>query len=438
MTDRPRYREGQRLDVEVLESEQDYLVEGRRQHDLTGHGPGIVHGLGLSTVAAGVLVAPGVAVDDAGRTLVVPRVIRLPWKDLPAGAAGLDLWLSYQETTTADRVGEGVCVRVQRVETAAAVSSPADSLIALGRLERDDSGVPPYVPVPVPLSYPDAVAGSVEARPGVAMRLGAEPLFALDAPGPVRRLAVGTRATEVVGTLSVPAGRVGGPVRFERPVPVPEQAFPWRWYRVDGPRLRVELAAPAGTEMPEWYRFTVKTCRDSTRRAGAAGATTTVRGDLTVRGALVRAAAGGDPDDPRLREELLGTWVDAVDVASRAVDARFRGPAVEAGTMSITLVPGAAAGSPLPYRVLLVNDGSSLITGISLVLTTTVDGVTADPVTTDGLQLAPSQTRTLDESVVLPSLGSMVHVSAAALGVLPGNRIAYASGVLDYEGTIIH
>ncbi|GAA4547887.1 hypothetical protein [Amycolatopsis samaneae] len=432
MTDRPRYREGQRLDVGVLESEQDWLVEGRRRHDLVAHGPGIAHGLGLTTAATGVFVAPGVAVDEAGRTLVVPAPIRVPWKDVPTGAYALDLWLSYEETTTGDRTEEGVCVRIQRVMPGVAASSPADSLIALGRLVHH-AGMPPYVPIEVPLSCPDAEAASVAAPSGAALRLGEDPVFAVDAPGPVRRLAVTGDATEVTGTLSAASGRIGGPIRFGRAAPAPKEARPWRWYRVAGEGLRVELAAPARTEVPEWYRFAVLTCRGGTPLAVDAGGTTTVEGDLEVKGTLVRTAPAGDPDDPRVREQLLGTWVDAVDVASRAVDARFSGPSVDPDTISVTLTPGTYDGTTLPYRVVVKNTSSLLVTSLSVVLASTVDGGTAVHDVTDGLALGPGTTHQLDKSVSPVRASGKVHVTAAALGLLPGRRLAYAGGVLDYQ-----
>jgi hypothetical protein len=428
VTDRPRYREGRRLDAGVLTAEQDYLTEGRRTHDRTAHGSGVAHGLGLTTAAAGVTIAPGVAVDGAGRSLVVPAPIRLPWADLPGDAAGLDLWLAYRETATADRIAAGVCVQVEVVTATAAAVAPPESAVYLGRLRRGDTG---YVVEPGGVSYPDVVASTV-AAPGVTLRLAAEPLLAVEGPGPAR-LAVTSSGTSVTGTLAAPDGRVAGPVRFGGPGPAPGRARPWRWYRT-GNELRAEIATPAPTEVPEWSRFAVLTCSGSTPLAVDAGGTTTVSGDLTVEGPVVQAAAGPDPDDPRLRARMLGTWVDAVDVASRAVDDRFRGPAVDPSVLTVTLTPGPAGPGVLPYRLVVNTTGAALVTDVSVVATTTVDGTTSTATLASGRQVSSGQGLTLDVSVPLPAASSQVHVSAAVLGVLPGSRVAYASGTLDFAG----
>lgn len=433
MTDRPRYREGQRLDVGVLTSEQDYLAEGRTRHDTTAHRPGVAHGLGLATAAAGVTIAPGLAVDDAGRSLVVPAPIQLPWQDLPSGAVGLDLWLSYQEKSTTDRVEAAVCVRVEPVRATASVAVLPDFLVYLGRLRHNATGVPPYVPEPGGVSYSDIVASSVAASPGVTIRLGADPLFGLDAPGPVRRLAVTSSATSVTGILAAPSGWGEGPVRFGAAASGPERARPWRWYHV-AREMRAELAAPAPTEVPEWYRFAVLTCSGSTPLAVDAGGTMTIDGDLRVEGPVVRAAPGTDPDDPRLREQTVGTWVDAVDVASRAVDTRFQSPVVDPSVMTVSLTQGTVAGAALPYNVVVSTTGASLITDVSVVATTTVDGTTGTTSLASARQVSPARPVALTGSVPLPTASSRVHVSIATLGVLPGGRVAYASGSLDFQG----
>lgn len=475
---RPRYREGQRLGRDDLVAEQDYLIATRRRHDINGHGWGIAHGLGLSAGTAGITIDPGLAVDGYGRALIVPEPIRLRWADLPSDVSALDLWLWHQEKTTVDRVTEEVCVQILRVERTSAVrhAALADSEIDgaatrsgaaadspywpvyLGRLVAGDGGTPPYVPAPSRLSYPIAVAETVTAPSGVAMNLDADPLLAVDVPNgegiPARRLEVTTdRGTSIIGS-AVTAGAVlapGEPLRFVAPVAAPEHAWPWRWYHaqtrvegaITGNALRIEMGEPATTDIPEWYRFAVVSTSDSPQVAPPpqpplavdAGGTTTIGGTLTVRGPLVRAPLGDDPDDARLQDKLLGTWVDSVDAASRAVDARFSGGLVDSSALSVALSlanpPATDNPRTLHYQLTVTNTGRAPVTNMSVFTAITVNGTRSTETPVKGEQLAASGQLSRSLTVVI-SRGAHVHVAATALGVLSGGRVGYGSGELDY------
>jgi hypothetical protein len=68
---RVHYRDGQRLDAADLADEREYHRARRARHLLAPHRPGIVHGLQLEVDDGSLVLHPGVAVDPAGRLIVV-------------------------------------------------------------------------------------------------------------------------------------------------------------------------------------------------------------------------------------------------------------------------------------------------------------------------------------------------------------------------------
>ena len=90
MNQRVQYRERQRLTASDLNDEQDYLAGLWFAHNVTSHSPGIVRGLALHADGT---VQPGVAVDGAGRYLILSAA--QPVTPLPAGGAQADVWLIY-------------------------------------------------------------------------------------------------------------------------------------------------------------------------------------------------------------------------------------------------------------------------------------------------------------------------------------------------------
>jgi hypothetical protein len=446
---RPRYREGQQLGVDDLVTEQDYLIATRRRHDITSHSWGIAYGLTLSAQTSGLVIAPGYAVDALGRPLVVPDPLRLRWTDLPSGPDNLDIWLRYQEEEVADRVTEDVGVLVLSGGIGAMAA------VYLGRLARNQ-GSPPYLPADSQLTYLDAEGGSVTAQTGTELVLDADPLLSVripDATGAsVRRLAVtAARRTTVNGTLVTPNTNLTDDraLRFGDPVPAPEQALPWRWYQaelltdgvVTGRELRIEVGAPKATDVPDWYRFAVSTASGLAPLAVDAGGTTTIGGDLTVRGPLVFGPLTVDPDDPRLADALLGTWVNAVDQSSRAVDQRFSGDLFDTTSLTVTLAsaPSTRSAQPPPttfdYAVTVTDNSTQQITDITVVAMTTVNADRTTEVLARIAVLAPGANYPLTHSVTLPGAGAIVRVEVFTLGLLPGGRISLGAADLDWQDT---
>lgn len=452
---RVRYREGQRLTVDDLTTEQDYLIATRRRHDLSGHGPGVVRGLRVSIDAGGFTVEPGMAVDDGGRVLASPEPLRTTWAELPAEHPGaLDLWLRHEEEASADRVAEGVTLLIVPVaevssRVAAPTAPPAGTAVYLGRLAATGDGQ--YEPVPTALTYPPAVAEVITAQTGTSLLLGVDPVLAVRAPGDAGPpLAVGrSGAATVTGPLASAEVDLQPtrPLRFAEPVAEPAAASPWRWYRTDlrsqgvitGRVSRVELGAPTSTDVAAWYRFTVAAdpAGENPPLTVDAGAVTTVGGDLTVLGSLVYAPLGDDPEDSRLAEKLLGTWVDAVAAASSAVDARFTGSGlVVEDALELLMAPATTpvVDDTFFWELVVHNTTDDLVTGVTVATLTEVGSEVTQDKPVEGQRLAAGdRTAALVVDVPLPADIDRVHVMASAFGVLPGGQIAFGTAVLDWR-----
>jgi hypothetical protein len=90
--------DGMAVTEEVWEQAHAYHREGQRLHALFGHGPGIV--TGLNVIASdppdrSVYILPGIAIDPAGQTIVVPQPVAYDFGEEIEGF--LYLLLSYRE-----------------------------------------------------------------------------------------------------------------------------------------------------------------------------------------------------------------------------------------------------------------------------------------------------------------------------------------------------
>lgn len=458
---RPRYRENQQLSADDLDTEQAYLIATRRRHDVTAHTPGVAHGLTLSSLVTGCVITAGLAVDSLGRAVVLPDTVLLRWSDLPAGAAALDLFLSYREDVVADRVTEGADVHVTSVQPADGAAGPAQS-VYLGRLVKSSGGDPPYTPAASQVVFVAAEGAAVVAETGTTVRLGADPSATIvvpDANGqPVPRFAVSpANGVGVNGTVAADDAQLTGDhplLRFGAPVPVPRAAWPWRWYRAEnmadgvvaGQQLRVELGAPANTGMPDWFRFAVDDGSGTLPLTVDAGGATTI-GSLNVEGTLVFGPLGPDPGDPRLVATLVQTWTGAVDQGSRAVDKQFSGDLFDTSALTITVTvvpptppsPQTAAPPPrlsLAYTVTVTNDSDQPVTDLTIAAVNTINNArSSERLARLDTPLSPGTDYTLTHNLPLPGLvGVTVHVEVVALGLLPGGKVTLGITNFDWRG----
>ena len=455
---RPRYRENQQLSAEDLDTEQAYLIATRRRHDVTAHAAGVAHGLTLSSVAAGCVITAGLAADDLGRAVVLPDTVLLRWSDLPAGAAALDLFLSYREDVVADRITEGADVHVTSVQPAGGAAGPAQS-VYLGRLVKTTDGGPPYAPAASQVVFVAAKGATEAAAAGTTVRLGADPSATVavpDANGPaVARLALSpTNGTGVNGTVVAGSAEFAGdhPLGFGVPVPAPQAAWPWRWYHaetmadgvVTGQQLRVELGAPASTGMPDWSRFAVADGGGNFPLTVDAGGATRI-GSLSVEGTLVLGPLAPDPGDPRLVTTLVQTWADALDQGSRAIDQQFSGDLFDTSALTVTaaVVPPPSLQtatirppppSSLTYTVTVANGSSQPVTDLTIAAVNTISGTqSSERLMRLDTPLSPGTDYTLTHQLALPGAAVTVHVEVVALGLLAGGRVALGLAGFDWR-----
>ena len=138
---RPVFFTGRLLDAATFEAEQKYVLDKHRRQLRELHGPGIVHGLGVSIEggagAERLHVEPGYAIDGYGNDVIVCARTRVP---LPALGAPLFLHVRRWDRLT-DFVATGEGNTAGAIEEAALfgfareVGSPA---IAIARLVATD------------------------------------------------------------------------------------------------------------------------------------------------------------------------------------------------------------------------------------------------------------------------------------------------------------
>lgn len=445
---RPRYRENQPLSADDLDTEQAYLIATRRRHDVTAHTPGVAHGLTLSCLVTGCVITAGLAVDGLGRAVVLADTVLLRWSDLPAGAAALDLFLSYREDVAADRVTEGADVHVASVQPTDGAAGPAQS-VYLGRLVKSTDGDPPYKPAASQVVFVAAEGATVVAETGTMVRLGADPsvtVVVTDANAqPVPRFAVSpTNGVGVNGTVVVGDAEFAGdhPLRFGAPVPVPQVAWPWRWYHAEntadgvvaGQQLRVELGAPTNTGMPDWFRFAVYDDSGMFPLTVDASGTTTI-GSLNVEGTLVFGPLAPDPGDPRLVATLVQTWTDAVGQGSRAVDQQFSGDLFDTSALTVTVSVVSQQPLSLTYTVTVSNSSSQPVTDLTIAAVNTINNAqSSERLVRLDTPLSPGADYTLTHNLPLPGLVDVtVHVEVVALGLLPGGKVTLGITNFDWQ-----
>jgi hypothetical protein len=132
--ERNRYFEGRLLTAADLEREQAYLRDKRLLHNRFLHGPGVVHGLGVTVDDGCIVVEAGLALDATGREIVVPSPHRLCPDDHVDDAVSVVLRYVEHETDHAT-IREGYELRL-----AVPGAVGADDVV-LAELRCDESGL---------------------------------------------------------------------------------------------------------------------------------------------------------------------------------------------------------------------------------------------------------------------------------------------------------
>jgi hypothetical protein len=128
--ERVRYFDGQLLGVDDLRAEQEYHRSMRYLHNRL-HGSGVASGFDVGVVDGEVHVGPGLAIDAAGREIVLTEAVCLDATVVPAGGR----WRLVVEW--AEQPARAVPVPGDEPQASRWVERPRLSLVAAGKV-RDD------------------------------------------------------------------------------------------------------------------------------------------------------------------------------------------------------------------------------------------------------------------------------------------------------------
>ena len=133
------------VDAEIWNESNLTHVLHRRLHLLAGHRPGIVTGLEVIASADGkrVVVAPGVAIDRNGQTVVLNDHVSIQLKKNGFQYIGIEFVATLDDSPAVDVGGVSQGYRMRERSVVEASSSPlADPKIELARIERSSVAAP--------------------------------------------------------------------------------------------------------------------------------------------------------------------------------------------------------------------------------------------------------------------------------------------------------
>ena len=136
--------DGMAVTAEIWEEAHEYHRQSQRSHVLFSHGPGIV--TGLEVIASdppdrSVYILPGIAVDPAGQTIVLPQPVAYDFGDEIEGF--LYLLMSYKESRPrADKGQDGPLYVHDEFSIVARPTLPDVPVVELARLKRDSRAAP--------------------------------------------------------------------------------------------------------------------------------------------------------------------------------------------------------------------------------------------------------------------------------------------------------
>jgi hypothetical protein len=144
---RLKYYNGQFLQEPDFTAEQEYHLDRQRRHNRHLHTPGIAHGLAVTAAVNtnSVSVAPGTAIDDQGRQVVLHEPATVGFDSSHNGQSVLVVISYAQEESDDATVGDAGKTRwLERPKVEAILESsapPASERIRLARLQINGSGL---------------------------------------------------------------------------------------------------------------------------------------------------------------------------------------------------------------------------------------------------------------------------------------------------------
>jgi hypothetical protein len=449
---RPRFADGQVLSAGDLTAEQTYLIAARRRHLLSGHTPGIVFGLEPSLQNGVVTVSPGLAIDGAGRELIVSEATAA--RSAPAmPGSGSEIGIYVQYSLVAAAGGDPAHARLseQADVFTGPVSSDTTPVSDVTGLPDDASA--PACPVLLGVvkaggmgfdltgrTYAGAIGSAVSAPQGTSRlafgRTGSLSVSVAEQTEPALR--VDAAGTSIAGDAAVD-GSLAAAVAALQSQPASAGTSPWALCRTSVPatpptattpgtpafeELRIGLPAPAAGPDPTQQAVSVG-AQDS---AGSfvrtmsvlTDGTVLIDGDLHITGRLATAPAPVDASDPRLRQALLANFVNGVQAGVEALEDHYT------GRLALTKMQLQAAAG-----------GVACTLSVDNVSAVEVDNITVTAAVWLAGTPAPTPDQTLATSVQLPAGASLaVHGTLTAPGSGAMNVLVRASGT-GLAGTTI-
>lgn len=421
---RPTYREGQLLQVAELQAEQQSRTDALSRHEQNVHTPGIAFGLEVTTVArlTGIQIQPGLAVDGAGRYLVLEH---------PLTAS-----LADGEDVTVSIVWRAGTSQVELSDTPPPAPSDrtADAWpVVLCRAELKGGTVTVHTDVREDLRLRattlSAPAGGSRVVLGAQSGRSTQVLGVQVADGGAGLADVTTVDADGTGRVSVDTSVAGAvhaaqPVVLDTPIPPPPAALPWSLYRATLTRpdqtvveqLRLEIGEVTSGVDPHSLESLVMQGGTGTGKnllhVDAGGTVTicgplTVAGFTTVTGTTVPLPAGQTLSSLAAQEaDLLAR---AQVILNRLTNTDLQ--ATQAGTPT-------TAGNQVTYTLQLATSATTAVSGVAVYETVIAPArLIHRQFIAQGLNLPPAGTHDITQTIDVGATGMTVTIAVLAIGV---------------------
>jgi hypothetical protein len=424
---RPTYREGQFLRVEELQTERQSRSDALARHEQNVHAPGIAFGLEVTIAAllTGIEIQPGLAVDGAGRYLVLEQPLTASLTD------GEDVTVSivWRQGTSQ--------IELSDTPPPAPADRTADAWpVVLGRAELTKGTVTVHSDVREDLQLQAAALS--DPAGGSRVLLGGQSghhtqvlgVQLTDDKGALANVSTvnadGTGRVDI--DISV-AGevQVGGRVRLHAPAPAPQAAVPWSLYRATLTRpdktvaeqLRLEVGEVKSGVNPGAVELLVATggkgaAQDLLRVDGVT--TVTIGGPLTVEGfSTVTGFPGPLPAGTTL-SSLAAQEAQLLAVAQVLLNQLTNSDlqaALHAG-------PAVSGGTAVTYTLRLTSSATTAVTAVAVyetVVNLTTNALASSQFIAQGIDLPAASSHDVARTVTLGPHPTSASVAIMAVGV---------------------
>jgi hypothetical protein len=420
---RPVYREGQLLEAAELQAEQRSRDDALARHQGNVHTPGIITGLQLTAAATGgdLRIQPGLAIDGAGRYLVLDRAlttsladgedvtVSIIWRQ---GAAQIEL-SDRPPPAQADRAQDAWPVVLgQAAQSAGTVTVSADT--------REELHLRAATLTP-PAGGSRVLLGGQSGRStqilGVQLSGGAgwADVTTVDADGSCRVSA----DADLDGELEAGGGRAV----LNTAVPAPPAAAPWSLYRTTFTRPDKTVAEQLRLEVGELksgvdpHALDLFVAQDGTGTVNDllhvdANGTVTISGSLVVEGV---ATASGSPNPLPGGTTLAGLAAQEADLLASAqlVLNQLTNMDLRAEHVGVT-----HSNTVVSYTLRLASSAATAVNAVSAYETVTGPvNVISSGLVAQAIDLPAGSTSDVARSIDVGATGLTVTIAVVAIGV---------------------